>query len=735
MNHVDLESRKLWRKSTVTEKKAFSSLEYLFKPRSVAIIGASNNSSKIGFKVVDNIIASGYKGNIYPINPKGGELLGLKVFKSIEDVDDNIDLATICIPADYVLEGIQSCAVKNTKFLSIITSGFSEIGKLKEEEEIVNYAHQHGMRVLGPNIFGIFSAKCPINATFGNKYIEQGSVAIVTQSGALGIAMIGKTDTEGIGLSAIVSVGNKSDLDEADLIEYLVEDEETKVIVLYIEGLKEGEKLVKVLRNVTRRKPVIIIKSGRSKRGAMAAASHTGSLAGADNVFEDVISRQVGGLRALSVQEALNWAKFIAVQKELPKGENAVIVTNGGGIGVLATDACESYNVSLYDNREVLKTIFDPVTPSFGSTKNPVDITGQASSDFYEKAIQAAIDSPDIHSIICLGCETGIFNASELNTVVQNKYLNIFPKKPLVFSFFGGADFETGLFTLKGKGVPIYSDVYEAVSCLGAYYKHYRNMIYAEDHDIGHKEPIIDIEEIQVVIDEVRKDNRHFLLVPEAMRVMEAAGIPIPKSFVCKDLKETIYYAEEIIGYPVVLKIVSKDIIHKSDAGGVALNLENRNELIDAYEAIFNSAYKFKPDAKITGVEIVKMIKKKDAVETIIGARVDNTFGPTVMFGLGGIYVEVLKDVAFRAVPLTRSEASNMIKQIRSYPLLLGVRGEDPKDIDGCVEVILRLAKIIQLCSDISDIEINPVLAFAQNKGVLAIDTRILLKSQSSEVK
>jgi len=375
------------------------------------------------------------------------------------------------------------------------------------------------------------------------------------------------------------------------------------------------------------------------------------------------------------------------------------------------------------------------VTPSFGSTKNPVDITGQASSNFYEKSIQAAIDSPEIHSIICLGCETGIFNANELNAVVQNKYLNIIPKKPLVFSFFGGADFETGLFALKGKGVPIYSDVYEAVSCLGAYYKHFRNVIYAEDRDISFEELVINTKEIKAVIDEVRKDNRHFLLVPEAMRVMEAAGIPIPKSHVCKDLKETIYYAEDVLGYPVVLKIVSKDIIHKSDAGGVALNLENRNELIDAYEAIINSAHKYKPDAKITGVEIVKMIKKKDAVETIIGARIDNTFGPTVMFGLGGIYVEILKDVAFRAVPLTRSDAFNMIKQIRSYPLLLGVRGEVPKDIDGCVGVILRLAKIIQSCPDISDIEINPVLAFEQTKGVLAIDTRILLKSPSSEVK
>ena len=342
------------------ENKSFPEIKYLFEPRSVAVIGASSNSQKIGFKVVDNIVASGYSGKIYPVNPKGGEILGCNVYKSIEAIDGDIDLATICVPAKYVFDVIRDCALKNTKFISIITSGFSEIGNIEEERQIVDFANKNGMRVLGPNIFGIYSAKSPINATFGNKHIADGSVAIVTQSGALGVAMIGKTDTEGIGLSAIVSVGNKSDVDEADLIEYFVTDEKTKVILLYIEGLKDGDKLTEVLRKATKIKPVIIIKSGRSKRGAMAAASHTGSLAGADNVFDDIVARQVGALRALSVQEALNWAKFLAIQNELPKGENTVIVTNGGGIGVLATDACELYSVNLYDNHEALKEIFGP---------------------------------------------------------------------------------------------------------------------------------------------------------------------------------------------------------------------------------------------------------------------------------------------------------------------------------------------------------------------------------------
>jgi acetyltransferase len=706
------------------ETNVIPPIKYLFEPRSVAIIGASSNPNKIGHQVLDNILYSGYPGKIYPVNPRGGEILGHQVYQKIEDIKSEVDLAVICIPAKYVFEAVKSCAKKYVKFLSIITSGFSEIGNLEEEQKIVDFARDQGMRVQGPNIFGIYSAKSPINATFGTRDITAGNVAIVTQSGALGVALIGKTKTEGIGLSTIVSVGNKSDIDEADLIEYLVTDDLTKVIVLYIEGIKQGEKLVQVVRKVTRQKPIIVIKSGRSKRGAMAAASHTGSLAGSDTVFTDIMV-QIGALRALSVQEALNWAKFLAIQEQLPKGENSVIVTNGGGIGVLATDACEMYGVNLYDDQDILKEIFDPVTPSFGSTKNPVDITGSASNKDYEQALQAALDNEEIHSVICLGCETASFDCNKLSAVVEKKFLETRPDKPLVFSFFGGSEFERGLTTFKSKGVPIFPDVYEAVSCLGAMYSNYRNRIYGKD--IPHPEMpeiVIDTQTIQKVIAEVRKEGRRFLLVHEAIQVCEAAGIPTTKSYIAKNIEEAIQFAEEI-SYPVVMKIVSKDIIHKSDAGGVALNLENREEVIDAYEAIINSAYK--PDALITGVEIVTMIKMEEAIETIIGARIDNSFGPTVMFGLGGIYVEVLKDVSFRAVPLTRENAVEMVRQIRAYPLLLGVRGEERRDIEGCVDIIMKLAKIVLSCPEISDIEINPVLAFEQKKGVLAVDTRILL--------
>jgi len=354
-------------------------IKYLFEPRGVAVIGASENPEKIGYRIVENIVNSGYPGGIYPINPKGGEVLGHRIYRDLSEVEGEVDLAVIAIPAKFVLDAVKECGENGVKHLVIITSGFSEVGKRAEERALVETARKYGMRILGPNIFGIYSAKASLDATFGPGGILPGHVAIITQSGALGIAMIGKTAAESLGLSTLVSVGNKSDIDESDLLEYLADDENTTVILLYIEGVKGGERLLSILRRITRAKHVIVIKSGRSKRGAAAAASHTGSLAGADEVF-DAVMRQVGVLRAESVQEAFDWARFLA-DSPLPKRKDAVIITNGGGIGVLATDACEKYGVSLYDDQEALKKAFSSVMPEFGSTKNPVDLTGQATAE------------------------------------------------------------------------------------------------------------------------------------------------------------------------------------------------------------------------------------------------------------------------------------------------------------------------------------------------------------------
>lgn len=695
-------------------------IKHLFEPRSVAIVGASKDPKKIGYKVVYNLVSSGYKGHIYPINPSGADVLGLKSYKAIEDIDAEVDVVCTTIPAKFVYDSVKSCADRGVKYNLIITSGFSEIGNNEEEKKIADYARSRGMRVVGPNIFGVYSAEASMDATFGPGNILPGSVAIVTQSGALGLAMIGKTKVENIGLSAIVSVGNKCDLDESDLLSYLTAHERTKVILMYIEGIKDGPRFIEAVKQVTRIKPVVVIKSGRSERGAAAAASHTGSLAGSDEII-DAILKQCGVLRAESIQDAFNWSKYLA-NSPPPTADHAVIITNGGGIGVMATDACEKYQIDLYDDGKVLKKMFEPVTPSFGSTKNPIDITGGAAGAEYDAALGVALDNKNIGASIALYCETATFLAADLEKVLENNYNKYMQKKkPLMFAIVGGEDIENAIIKLGRKNVPVFGDVYEAVSCLGKLTWYHRYLKY---HTEEHESADIPVRAIEEICTHALNQDRNFLLANEAQKIMDLCGIPVPKSSVARNLEEAVSCAEKT-GYPVVMKVVSKDIIHKSDAGGVALDLQNKDEVIDAYQAIMQNCRAYNPEAKIEGVEIAEMLKKD--VETIIGARRDATFGPVIMFGLGGIYVEVMKDVAFRALPLSRREIMSMIKETRSYPLLLGVRGEEQKDMESVINIIIKLGSLIQRCEMISDIEINPLMVYEQGMGAKAVDVRILL--------
>jgi acetyltransferase len=701
--------------------KTETGIRYLFEPRSVAVVGASRDPGKIGNRVLENILESGYRGRVVPVNPKGGEILGLAAARNLAEVDGEIDVAVLCIPAPYVFDAVRSCAAKKVKHLVIITSGFSEVGNADEERQIAEFARANGMRVLGPNIFGIYSAAASLDATFGPGGILPGRVAIVTQSGALGIAMIGKTAAEGLGLSALVSLGNKSDLDESDALEYLEEDARTKVILLYMEGVKHGDRLVETLRRVTRKKHVVVIKSGRSKRGAVAAASHTGSLAGTDEVF-DSIMRQCGVLRAESVLEGFNWARFLA-DAPLPTGKDAVIITNGGGIGVLATDACEKYGVELYENLAFLKEAFCGSMPEFGSTKNPIDLTGQATAEDYGRALEVALESDELRAAIALYCETALFDTTKFALLLESIYERFKTKKPIVFSLFGGERVEAVIDRLRSKGIPVFADVYEAVSVLGAVFLSWR---YLSEPPEELEKGTIDVGRVEAILDRARADGRGFLLAHEAQELALVLGLAMPRSILSKSLDEAVQAAVKI-GYPVVMKVVSKDIVHKSDAGGVALDLENEGEVIDAYQAILRSSRAYKPTAVIEGIEVVEMVKP--GVETIVGARQDPSFGPTVMFGLGGIYVEVMKDVAFRAAPIGRRTAGEMVASIRSYPLLLGVRGEKRKDIEGILDVAVRLGQLVDACRDITDIEVNPLVAYDHGDGVKAVDVRVLFRA------
>jgi acetyltransferase len=699
-------------------------IKYLFEPRSVAVVGASHDPGKIGFKVLDNIIKSGFRGKIYPINPKGGEILGQKVYKSVADVPGEIDIADICIPARFVLDSVKECADNGVKFAPIITSGFSEVGNIEVEKEMVSYANKKGMRILGPNIFGVYSSSASINATFGPDKIQKGGVAIVTQSGALGLSMIGKTAVENIGLSAIVSVGNKADISEYEILDYLKEQDETRTILMYIEGVKDGERLVDVLKKTTKKKPVIVIKSGRSERGAIAVASHTGSLAGSDRVFDDIM-RQCGVLRADTIEDAFNWCKFFD-SSAISKGKNTAIITNGGGIGVMAADACEAYDVQLYSDSQDLKKTFSDVTPDFGSTKNPIDVTGGATSKEYDMALKAALKNKNIDSVIALYCETAVFDAENLTSLIDESYKSYRRGgKPLVFSIFGGEAIENSIVELRRKGIPVFDDVYQGVSSLGAM-EYYRR--YGENYTTETAEAKIDVGKIDEIAKSALNDGRSFLLAHEGQRVMDIANVQIPKSRIAHNIDQAVSHAEEI-GYPVVMKVVSKDILHKSDVGGVVLNLSNKDEVVDAYQAIMSACKSYKPNANIEGVEIAEMVHS--GTEIIVGARKDPAFGPTIMCGMGGIYVEVMKDIAFRSVPLNRKEIMSMIKEIKSYQILLGVRGEDKKDINALVDTIIKVANIIRKSRYISDIEVNPVAVYEQGKGIRAVDVRILLSKNS----
>jgi acetyltransferase len=459
----------------------------------------------------------------------------------------------------------------------------------------------------------------------------------------------------------------------------------------------------------------------------MAAASHTGALAGSDEILDD-IARQCGVLRAENFEDAFNWCKSFT-SSAAPRGENTVIITNGGGIGVMATDACEKYQVPLYDDVELMKNMFAKEVPEFGSTKNPIDLTGQARSADYDGALAAALKQESIHAVIALYCETAVFDVDNLATMIRENTARYREGgKPIVFSLFGGEPTERAILSLRKDNTPVFEDTYAAVSCLGALMAQHRHILTPPAPPV---ETAMPVEKINAILDKAAGDGRSFLLAHEGQKILELCGIGFPKSSIARSLEEAVK-AAEAIGYPVVMKVVSRDILHKSDVGGVALDLLDQKEVMDAYEAILFNCRKHDPKAVIEGVEVNEMVKK--GIETIVGARRDRSFGPIAMCGMGGIYVEVMKDVSFRAVPFSKADVLSMVKETKIYPLLLGVRGEDKKDMDGFMDAIIKLGSLVRQCDGISDIEINPLVVYDEGVGVKALDVRVLL-SERRQIK
>lgn len=446
-----------------------SSLKYLFHPRSVAIIGASRTPGKIGYEILRNIVGFGFEGKIYPVNPNATEIMGLKAYPSVLDVPDEVDLAVISIPARIVPKVLNECGLKGVKVVVIISSGFSEIGNVDAERELVEIARKYGMRILGPNVFGVLYTPSKLNVTFGPMKVLKGYIAFISQSGALGIALMGWTFLERIGLSSVVSVGNKADIEDSDLLEFFMNDRNSKVILIYMEGLKDGKKFIEVARRVSKIKPIIVLKAGRSRRGALAAASHTGSLAGSDEIYSAAF-RQVGVLRAKSIQEAFDWARTMVSQPP-PLNENVVVITNGGGAGVIAADACEEYNLNLMDLPDDLAAKFREYMPPFGSTRNPVDLTGEATEEAYGDSVRVALEDPRVGAVLVLYCHTAITDPGMIARSIARSFIEARAPKPLVVSFIGGVECYEGLKLLNDLGVPAYPSPDRAAAALGAYYR------------------------------------------------------------------------------------------------------------------------------------------------------------------------------------------------------------------------------------------------------------------------
>ena len=708
----------------LSERRRKPQLEPLFKPRGIAVIGASRSPGKIGHTVVSNLLESGYSGSIYPVNPKADSLLGLEVLSDTSELPAGVDLAIVVVPADSVAEEIEKAGRAGVKHAAIVTSGFSEVGNIAQEREVVETAQDYGMRILGPNVFGIYSSASEMNATFGPAEVPSGNIALVSQSGALGVSLIEKAASEQIGLSTIISLGNRADLTEVEILNYLEDDSATEVIVLYLEGTENGRELLDKFRDITPEKPVIAIKAGRSEKGARAAASHTGSLAGSDQVYSAAF-KQSGVLRARSASQAFHWAQMFATQPD-PEGREVVILTNGGGVGVMATDACSDEALNLFDDQQILGDLFEDVVPDYGSTRNPVDMTGMATPEEYRRAVKICMDEDQIDAVVVLYCMAAGQSSHDIASEIQEAVTNADGDKPIAVSMLGGTEADEARRWLNDLSVPAYEEPEEAVNALGALYRYERSR--PELSRPSPPELDADWETVNDIIEEARSNDRLQLFESEGKRILTCLGIDVAPFKVAYSEDGCVNAAEQI-GFPVVLKVESEDIMHKTEAGGVELNLNNPEQVRDAYKGIISSVRKSYPNCEISGISVNKMVEK--GLEVVVGSSRDTSFGPTIMFGLGGIYVEVFQDVTFRVAPVDYDEIRQMLAEIKGYPLLLGVRGEGRKDIDQLAEVIYKLSCLVTQVESIVELDINPLTVFEDSNGCLALDCSITVAEVS----
>jgi acetyltransferase len=701
-------------------------LNSFFDPQSVAVIGASTNPVKLGHAVLKNLVDGGYSnyGKIYPINPKAKEILNLKVYPSVMDVPDPIDLAVIVIPYKFVPDALRICGEKGIPAAIIISAGFREAGRegLEREHELIEIARQYDTRLIGPNCLGVIDTFTPMNASFAAGTPPKGPMGFMSQSGALGTAVLDIALAGRLGLSKFVSLGNKADVDEIDLVKAWEDDKNTEVILMYVEGMPNGQEFINVAREVTKHKPIVAIKSGVTQSGSRAVSSHTGSLAGSEQAYQAAF-QQAGVLRAASMESLFDMALALGYQPAL-QDDRIAIVTNAGGPGILATDALERSGMTLSRfELETIKTL-EQQLPDAASAANPVDVLGDARADRYKFALETVSTDPNVDGLLIVLTPQAMTEieatAHAVGALSQNT------DKPILACFMGEAEVQSGITILQDYGVPNYTFPERAAQSFKAM-SEYREIVSRSDPEFVHYD--VDDDAVHRILNKVLSDGRVTIGDFEARDILTAYDILIPQSEIAATPEEAIEIANKI-GYPVVLKIASPDILHKTDIGGVKVGLSNQEELRDAYELMVYRAQRYLPEARIWGCLVQEMVPS-GGIEVLVGMNRDPQFGPLVTFGLGGIYVETLKDVTFRVAPFSRQEAHDMLSEIRAHALLDGVRGQPEVDKEAIVAILLRIGQLVQNFPQILELDINPLIVYPRSQGAVAIDMRLVLTNDS----
>lgn len=701
------------------------SLQSFFNPKSVAIIGASRQKGKVGYEILINMVKGGYKGKVYPVNNKTPDIEGIKCYPDLASIGETPDLVIVIVPAQFVPGVMEECAKVKVKSVIVITAGFKEVGPegKKLEQEVIQIAKRSGIRFIGPNCLGVISPPHKLNASFGGDLPLAGSIGYISQSGALLAAILDLANANGMGFSSLVSIGNKADVDELDLIKALGTQKDTKVIAGYLENITNGDEFVREAEEISYTKPILLMKSGSTAAGAKAASSHTGSLAGGDVAYESAFKR-AGVIRCDSIKEQFDFAQAFANQP-LPEGPNVAVLTNAGGPGIMAADAIEEKGLTFAKlTEETMKKLAEKL-PAAANVHNPVDVLGDALADRYEFALDVVLDDPNVHSVVLLLTPQAMTQAKETAEVVVKILKKKKVNKPVLACFLGASKVAEGVEVLRQGRIPQYDSPESAVATLRVMVDHIRWR--TRPKRVVRLFPV-NRRKVESIVERHLRQGLLDIGEAEAKEIIEAYGFVTPKGAIATTAEQAANIAQQL-GFPVVLKIWSPDILHKSDVGGVKVGLQSEQQVKDAFDLMMYRIPKKKPEAHILGVLVQEMVRTAGK-EVIIGMHRDPHFGPLMMFGMGGIMVEVLKDVAFYLAPLTPEEAKQMLLNTKTYHILKGVRGQEGVDIDAIAEGLQRVSQLVTEFPEIKEMDINPYVVGAPGTTPIAVDARISLEKK-----